>query len=257
MSRLRLGAFQGAASCAAGPSRLGPSLLLPTSLAARARRSSDHVHRQLARRNRSNLSDSYSGPLAVPPSIAHPHPAFADLAKTLSDTLPCFAARGDEITLLNSPVTFKATLMEMIKRARRRIMISSLYIGAEEEELVSGEWRAHLEAPQARSVQADEVIQQVGAIKDALDENPQLRVSFMLDYHRATRLSPSSRHPASTAHLLLPLKAKYPERCDVWLFRSPKLSGTMEAIVPERYNEGWGTWHGKWYAVDEEVILSG
>jgi hypothetical protein len=31
----------------------------------------------------------------------------------------------------------------------------------------------------------------------------------------------------------------------------------MERIVPERFDEGWGTWHGKWYGVDDEVILSG
>jgi CDP-diacylglycerol--glycerol-3-phosphate 3-phosphatidyltransferase len=27
--------------------------------------------------------------------------------------------------------------------------------------------------------------------------------------------------------------------------------------VPERFDEGWGTWHGKWYGVDDEVIISG
>ena len=36
-----------------------------------------------------------------------------------------------------SPVEFKASLLDMIKRARRRIIISSLYIGVEEDELVS------------------------------------------------------------------------------------------------------------------------
>lgn len=31
----------------------------------------------------------------------------------------------------------------------------------------------------------------------------------------------------------------------------------MEKIVPARYDEGWGTWHGKWYGADDEVIISG
>jgi CDP-diacylglycerol--glycerol-3-phosphate 3-phosphatidyltransferase len=44
---------------------------------------------------------------------------------------------------------------------------------------------------------------------------------------------------------------------DVWFFRSPNLKGLLEKVVPERYDEGWGTWHGKWYAVDDEVVLSG
>jgi CDP-diacylglycerol--glycerol-3-phosphate 3-phosphatidyltransferase len=61
----------------------------------------------------------------------------------------------------------------------------------------------------------------------------------------------------STAHLLLPLIEEFGDRVDVWFFRSPNLKGLLEKIVPERYDEGWGTWHGKWYAVDDEVILSG
>jgi CDP-diacylglycerol--glycerol-3-phosphate 3-phosphatidyltransferase len=55
----------------------------------------------------------------------------------------------------------------------------------------------------------------------------------------------------------LPLAEAFPDRCEVFLYRSPKLRGLMEKIVPERYDEGWGTWHGKWYCVDDEVIISG
>jgi phosphatidylserine/phosphatidylglycerophosphate/cardiolipin synthase-like enzyme len=70
------------------------------------------------------------------PAIS-PHPSVKDLSDTLSGLQPCFGARGDEIKLLGSPQEFHALLLEMIKRAKRRIVISSLYIGAEEEELVS------------------------------------------------------------------------------------------------------------------------
>lgn len=31
----------------------------------------------------------------------------------------------------------------------------------------------------------------------------------------------------------------------------------MEKVVPRRYDEGWGLWHCKWYAVDDEIIFSG
>lgn len=82
-------------------------------------------------------------------------------------------------------------------------------------------------------------------------------MTIILDYHRVTRLSKSTEHPPSTAHLLLPLLEQYSDRCEVWLYRSPKLRGIMEKIVPERYDEGWGTWHGKWYGVDDEVVISG
>lgn len=77
----------------------------------------------------------------------------------------------------------------------------------------------------------------------------------MLDYNRATR--PSRTGPASTVHMLLPLLEQYGARVDLWLYRSPKLSGIMEHIVPPRFNEGWGTWHAKYYAVDDDVVLSG
>lgn len=31
----------------------------------------------------------------------------------------------------------------------------------------------------------------------------------------------------------------------------------MEKVVPRRFDEGWGTWHAKIYAVDEEVVITG
>lgn len=76
-------------------------------------------------------------PISASPALPHPSPAFDTLNDTLSTIQPCFGARGDEITLLTSPQEFYDKLIDMIKRARRRIIISSLYIGAEEAELVS------------------------------------------------------------------------------------------------------------------------
>ncbi|WVW82198.1 hypothetical protein I302_104204 [Kwoniella bestiolae CBS 10118] len=181
----------------------------------------------------SSSNTSTSGIIQKPQP--HQHPAFESLSQELSSSQPCFGARGDEVELLTSPQMFYARLIEMIKRAKRRVLISSLYIGAEEGELVE-------------------------SIRQALTNNPQLRTVFILDYHRSTRLSrnsSSSSLPPSTAHLLLPLVEAFPDRCEVWLYRSPKLRGLMEKIVPERYDEGWGTWHGKWYGVDDEVLISG
>lgn len=68
---------------------------------------------------------------------AYPHPAFDQLSTSLSSWLPCFGARGDEVRLLNSPGGFYQDVIEMLKRAKRRILISTLYIGTEETELVS------------------------------------------------------------------------------------------------------------------------
>lgn len=58
-------------------------------------------------------------------------------------------------------------------------------------------------------------------------------------------------------HMLMPLLEKYGASVDIWLYRTPKLSGVLERIVPPRFNEGWGTWHAKYYCVDDDVVLSG
>jgi len=81
-----------------------------------------------------------SSPIFTSPNTAtsaYPHPAFDQLSTSLSSWLPCFGARGDEVRLLNSPNGFYQDVIEMLKRAKRRILISTLYIGTEETELVS------------------------------------------------------------------------------------------------------------------------
>ena len=70
------------------------------------------------------------------PTLPHEEPPFRSLSTALSAIQPCFGARGDEITILTNPEDFKKTLIDMFKRARRRILVSSLYIGASQDELV-------------------------------------------------------------------------------------------------------------------------
>lgn len=73
----------------------------------------------------------------APPSLQpHQYTAFERLSTSLSLKQPCFGARGDEVELLTGPEVFYSRLLDMIKGAKRRILISSLYIGAEEGELV-------------------------------------------------------------------------------------------------------------------------
>lgn len=115
----------------------------------------------------------------------------------------------------------------MIRRAERRIFLSSLYIGAEEAELID-------------------------ALYTSLRQGPTLQVRLHLDLNRSTRPG-----PGSTARLLLPLLREFPDRLHVSLFRSPKLKGVMAKVIPPRFNEGWGTWHPKIYGADDEVLLSG
>ncbi|KAF8323407.1 hypothetical protein DL93DRAFT_2071139 [Clavulina sp. PMI_390] len=144
---------------------------------------------------------------------------------------PAFTLPSRCIRILNQPRDFYNTLINMIQNAKRRILISSLYIGTEETELIN-------------------------TLDEALSRNPTLTAHLLLDLNRSTRLESRSPIP-STAHLLAPLKEKYGHRLSVQMFRSPKLRGFMEHIVPPRFNEGWGTWHAKLYAADDDFMISG
>lgn len=93
------------------------------------------------------------------------------------------------------------------------------------------------------------------ALNNALISNPALEMQFILDLNRSTRLERKG-YP-STAHMLIPLLERFPERVSVHMFRSPKLKGLLASVVPPRFNEGWGTWHAKVYVADDDFMISG
>ncbi|EJU00697.1 hypothetical protein DACRYDRAFT_89660 [Dacryopinax primogenitus] len=148
------------------------------------------------------------------------------LAEVFAKAHPTFSLSSKDVTILSEPRQFYKALLDMVKRARRRIFLSSLYIGTEETELIE-------------------------TLHRSLSLNSEVRLSLLLDLRRSTRPGPS------TAHLLLPLLRAFPDRCEVRMFKSPKLRGLMERLVPRRFDEGWGTWHAKMYGVDDEVMFSG
>ncbi|CAE6392358.1 unnamed protein product [Rhizoctonia solani] len=151
------------------------------------------------------------------------------LTKAMSNILPAFQLQGKNVSILTKPNEYYQTLLDMISRAKQRIVISSLYIGETEHQLIS-------------------------ALSDALSRKSRLEVTIQVDALRSTRPSKTQTSPA---HLLLPLIDAYPDRVQVKLFRSPKLRGPMRFLVPRRFDEGWGTWHAKVYLVDDEILLSG
>ncbi|CED84006.1 Phosphatidylglycerolphosphate synthase [Phaffia rhodozyma] len=211
------------------PYRLGPRLITASSL----RTCSLSISR-----NRACIVPSSFRPLlphnALSVRYAHSEPKLkadpiTELGKTFGETQPRFPVRGDEIEVLSEPEQFYKALLGLIKRAKRRLVISSLYIGTEQDELLA-------------------------AIRTALNTSPSLKVTFLLDHNRCTREPWPTK---STASILYPLVRDFPGRAEAWFYRSPKLSGVMEWLVPRRFDEGWGTWHAKIYGGDEEVIISG
>jgi len=93
----------------------------------------------------------------------------------------------------------------------------------------------------------------VETILIALERNPSLHVSILIDALRGTREAPKP----CAASLLLPLVEKFNERVDVRLYHTPNFRGLKKRIIPQRFNEGWGLQHIKLYGMDDELILSG
>ncbi|KAI9887811.1 MAG: CDP-diacylglycerol--glycerol-3-phosphate 3-phosphatidyltransferase [Watsoniomyces obsoletus] len=153
-------------------------------------------------------------PHPAPPS---PLSAFAGLQDELDKLSPRFAIRASQIQIIQSPKDFYDTLKSKILTARRRIYLSTLYIGKNEYELVN-------------------------TIRQALSQNPELKVSILTDALRGTRETPEP----SCASLLVPLVAEFgAHRVEIRMYHTPNLTGVRKRIIPRRINEGWGLQHMK------------
>lgn len=139
-----------------------------------------------------------------------------------------FKFRRGEIEILNDPSCFYNTLKQKISNAQDRVFLATLYIGKTEDELIS-------------------------CVGDALENNPKLKVYFLLDGIRGTRESPSN----CSAQLLAKLAKSHSDRVQIRLYQTPSYIGWKKALIPNRFNEGLGLQHMKIYGVDDEVILSG
>jgi CDP-diacylglycerol--glycerol-3-phosphate 3-phosphatidyltransferase len=180
------------------------------------------------------------------PSAASP---LGGITVELDRVAPRFEVPASRIAILDSPAAFYDALkvgdspanvwhvkltgicyaQDKIKKARRRIYFSTLYIGKAENELI-------------------EILNQ------ALRDNPNLQVSILTDALRGTRETPDP----SCASLLSSLVAEHgSERVEIRMFHTPNLTGLRKKWIPRRINEGWGLQHMKLYGIDDEIMLSG
>ncbi|KAK8247704.1 hypothetical protein HDK77DRAFT_481187 [Phyllosticta capitalensis] len=175
----------------------------------------------------------YSSSSAPAGSSPAPTQSGASLLGSLTSELdkisPRFEVQPDQIEILKTPSEFYENLKTKISTAKRRIYLSTLYIGKTEHELIS-------------------------VIRDALLRNPDLKVSFLTDALRGTRETPNP----SCASLLAPLITEFgKDRVEIRMFHTPNLHGLRKKLIPKRINEGWGLQHMKLYGVDDELIMSG
>lgn len=181
------------------------------------------TQKQLVQRN---FSAHYSPSSALTSTPVSP---LAGLTVELDRLAPRFEIPASHVTILDSPTTFYETLKNKIRKAQRRIYLSTLYIGKTEHELLE-------------------------TLDEALRGNPNLRVSVLTDALRGTREAPNP----SCASILASLVAKHgPDRVEIHMFHTPNLTGLRKKLIPRRINEGWGLQHMKLYGVDDEIILSG
>ncbi|KAK2792782.1 CDP-diacylglycerol--glycerol-3-phosphate 3-phosphatidyltransferase [Onygenales sp. PD_12] len=163
------------------------------------------------------------------PASSSPVSPLGSITVELDNIAPRFEVQASQISILDSPSAFYEALKDKIRNAKRRIYLSTLYIGKSEYELIA-------------------------TINEALRQNPELQVSILTDALRGTRESPKQ----SCASLLASLVEEYgPDRVEIRMFHTPNLTGLRKRHIPKRINEGWGLQHMKLYGIDDEIILSG
>lgn len=132
---------------------------------------------------------------------------------------------------LSTPHEFHQKLLEGIRDASRRIVLSALYVGVtkdREAELVE-EIRAALTDPR----------------------RPQLRVQLIIDHSRAHRESDDFRR------LFRQLIAQHGDRIQVYLYELPSLRGVLPRLLSPQLREILGVYHCKFMVFDGTALLTG
>jgi CDP-diacylglycerol--glycerol-3-phosphate 3-phosphatidyltransferase len=91
----------------------------------------------------------------------------------------------------------------------------------------------------------------VKTLDDALAKNPNLQVTFLLDYLRGTR------GKLNSVTMLQPLLSKYRNRIHLHLYHTPNLRGLLKQLLPSRVNEIIGVQHIKLNIFDDNTLITG
>ncbi|XP_015793559.1 CDP-diacylglycerol--glycerol-3-phosphate 3-phosphatidyltransferase, mitochondrial isoform X1 [Tetranychus urticae] len=154
-------------------------------------------------------------------------------SKTCDKGLIYFRVKSDSIEILQNPQTFYSKLQKLISQSKKRVILSSLYIG-------TGELEENL----------------INSLHSRLEETKDLRVSILVDYNRGQRLKQKNDLDSSSKGLLRSLAHK----ANIYFFLSPAFGSYFKRyfILPiQSVNESLSTQHIKCYIGDDDVILSG
>ncbi|MEO8809851.1 MAG: CDP-diacylglycerol--serine O-phosphatidyltransferase [Rhodanobacter sp.] len=146
---------------------------------------------------------------------------FPRRAHGVSDTMPAFAVAADAITCLPDPATFRRTLLQLIARATRRIVIVTLYLQDDDA--------------------GREVLQ---ALYDAKAARPALQISVFVDWHRAQRGLIGKDKSEGNAGMYRAYASRLGE-------------GVAIYGVPVQSRELFGVLHLKGFVIDDVLLYSG
>ncbi|KAL3985196.1 hypothetical protein ACH3XW_37620 [Acanthocheilonema viteae] len=149
-----------------------------------------------------------------------------DTLQWLPENAPYVEVDPEKIKIIETPTEFYDKLLCLIREAKERIVISTLYLGC-------GSYEEAL----------------VDELEKALDMNPNIKMSILMDYLRGTRGGAKSSSVVLLKRLM-PLAS-------VYLFHTPCLRGLKKMILPERVNEVIGLQHMKLLLFDNHVIFTG
>jgi CDP-diacylglycerol--glycerol-3-phosphate 3-phosphatidyltransferase len=155
------------------------------------------------------------------------------LHRALSAHAPRFALRPADARRVDSPRDFFAQMLARVRRAERRVTLSSLYLGG-------GADSAAL----------------IDAIREAKRARPNLQITLLFDLLRAARRD--SPALPTTVEQVRPLLADVGSfGANFYLHHNVNATGLAERFLAPRWNELPGVHHMKLYIVDDDVCLSG
>lgn len=151
------------------------------------------------------------------------------LFKPIYNESAVFSVDSSKIEIIKQPTDYYNKIKEQILQAKHRVVLTALYIGIDQVDLVQ-------------------------TLHKALSENKSLRVTILFDCLRGTRTSHSGE---SSVTLVAPLVTAYPDRVEVALYHTPELTKPLKMLLPQRFNEIIGLFHAKIVIGDDNLILAG
>jgi CDP-diacylglycerol--glycerol-3-phosphate 3-phosphatidyltransferase len=146
---------------------------------------------------------------------------------------------GDHLLLSdrnnNTPHDFHQTLCDLIRSAKKRVSLASLYIG-----------------PAASPDNQPEEVELLQALSDVASKRKGIPIKVVLDHNRGLRPVPMSNKGTTTSSAKAVAKVI---NGNVHLFQV--LPKPLDSLLPNPLNEVAGVFHIKAYIVDDDLILSG